>query len=69
MNIIAFTSRNDYKRHVLFGHSSLNNADVTYCGYQFTQSRHPHSRQKRCKKCTKELKSAGMSWRWYERKQ
>lgn len=65
MNIIAFNSRNDMKRHVVFGHSSLGES-ATYCGYRFIQSRNPHSKQKRCKKCTKELKKAGMSWRWYE---
>lgn len=65
MNIIAFSSRNDLKRHVVFGHSSTGE-EVTFCGYYFTQYRHPNSKQKRCKKCTKELRAAGMSWRWYE---
>ena len=65
MNIIVFNSRNDRKRHVIFGHSSLG-LGATYCGYYFSQSRHPHSKQKRCKNCTKELKKAGRSWRWYE---
>lgn len=63
--IIAFDSRTDYRRHVVFGHSSACGA-ATYCGYYFTQSRTAHRKQKRCKKCTKELRAAGMSWRWYE---
>ena len=63
--IIAFNSRNDTKRHVLFGYSSTGDM-VTYCGFYFRQFRGPHWNQKRCKKCTKALRSAGMSWKWFE---
>lgn len=67
MNIIALNSEASC-RHVVFGHSTKL-GDVTYCGIYFKQSRHPHSKQRRCRHCTKELHKAGMSWAFYEQQE
>jgi hypothetical protein len=53
------------KAHVVFGHSHEGEC-VTYCGLRWWNGHSPTPKQKHCKNCTRELRKAGMSWRWFE---
>jgi hypothetical protein len=59
--IITRTGR---KAHCIFGytHEGLR---LTYCGIRWDGRASQATTQKHCKHCTKELRKAGMSWRWY----
>lgn len=53
------------KAHCIFGytHEGLR---LTYCGIRWDGRAKQATTEKHCKHCTKELRKAGMSWRWYE---
>lgn len=60
--------RHNGKAHVVFGQSHEGEL-VTYCGLRWWNGSSPTSRNKHCKNCTRELRKAGMSWRWFEYQQ
>ena len=63
MSIITRKSR---KSHVVFGitHEGLK---LTYCGLRWDgRACAPSHKRNHCKNCTREMKKAGMSWRWFE---
>jgi len=58
-------TRHNGKAHVVFGHSYEGQC-VTYCGLRWWNGHSPTPKQTHCKNCTRELRKAGMSWRWFE---
>ena len=64
MNIIAKLNRG--KSHAVMGHSH-EGLVVTYCGLRWdARAGKPNSKQKHCKHCTREMRKADMTWKWYE---
>lgn len=53
------------KAHVVFGHTHEGQC-VTYCGLRWWHGHSPTKQQKHCKHCTRELRKADMTWKWYE---
>ena len=53
------------KAHVVFGRTYEGQC-VTYCGLRWWYGHEPTPKQTHCKNCTRELRKAGMSWRWFE---
>lgn len=53
------------KAHCVFGYSH-EGLRVTYCGIRWGSLIQHARNEAHCKHCTKELRKAGMSWRWYE---
>lgn len=53
------------KAHCVFGYSH-EGLRVTYCGIRWGSLIQQARNEPHCKHCTKELRKAGMSWRWYE---
>ena len=54
------------KVHVIFG-VSCTRKTVTYCGLRWNDGHQPSRKHRHCKNCTRELRRAGMTWRWYEK--
>jgi hypothetical protein len=54
------------KAHCVFGYTHGGGIRVTYCGIRWDGRAKQATKEKHCKHCTKELRKAGMSWRWYE---
>jgi hypothetical protein len=53
------------KAHAVFGFT-FNDLVVTYCGQRWASVVSTNRKQAHCKHCTRQLRKAGMSWRWYE---
>ena len=51
------------KSHAVFGYTHEGLA-LTYCGIRWAM-RNPAGKEPHCKNCTKELRKAKMSWKWY----
>ena len=57
-------TRKHRKSHAVFGHTH-EGLSLTFCGLRWDGRAYP-SKGNHCKHCTKELRKAGMSWKWYE---
>jgi len=62
---MSIVTRPRRKAHCVFGYT-FEGLKVMYCGLRWDdRAQWATRKRKHCKHCTRELRKAGMSWRWF----